>query len=174
MTPSKVFGVVLLDTNVIDYAFKAATKQAAINVIESVAKSYETAVSAYVRFEIYRGLEHVRVPLAKAVVDRFSAFPVDKHTLDIAAALSTCYGRDGAVKHKAKSISDGDTILAATAIINRCTILTADRMDFPAPYFNEIDSFKQTSQKGPLVFYMLRPDILYLNEMLTVCYPVKE
>ena len=173
MKPSKQFGVVLFDTNIIDYAFKSATKQAAIDVIELVAKSYETAVSEYVRFEIYRGLEHARVPLAKAVVDRFRAFPVDKYTLDIAAALSTCYRRDDAVKHKAKSISDGDTILAATAVINKCNILTADRMDFPTPYFNEIDSFKQTTQKGPLVFYVLQPDILHLNEMLTLCYPVK-
>ena len=73
---------------------KPKTKQQMVVVLESAARKYTLVISEYLRFELYRGLARERVPSAKALVDSFTAFPVDKYTLDIAAALTTCYERD--------------------------------------------------------------------------------
>lgn len=109
--------VVLLDTNILDYAFKPHTRAIANQYIREELASDELGISEYLRFEIYRGLAMVRIPGAKSTVDSFVAYPVDKQVLDIAAALASCYERDEQTKGKLKSYSDGDIILAATAMV---------------------------------------------------------
>jgi|GEM_PF-6466452 len=174
MQSPKQFGVALLDTNVLDYAFKARTKLLASQLLERLVNNYELAISEYLRFEIYRGLKMSSIPSVKPLVDSFNAYTVDKATIDLAAALTTCYERDEATHKNRGGFSDGDILMAATAIINRLVIVTANRADFPAPYFNELRKHTYTDAKGkPWVFYELKHDILYLNAMLEICYPTK-
>ncbi len=169
--PTK-YGVAIIDTNLIDYAFKSRTKDMAAQVLRKISQIYTLVISEYLRFEIYRGLAMDRISSAKVLVDSFPAYAVDKATLDTAAALTTCYERDPATKSSRKAIADGDIILAATAFINKFIIVTANRADFPAPYFDEIQLHKIKDQKGRVwAFYELRPDLIYLNSMLDVCYP---
>ncbi|MEJ0072873.1 MAG: PIN domain-containing protein [Candidatus Saccharibacteria bacterium] len=172
MPASKQFGVAILDTNILDYAFKPRTKAVASDVLAKVSGKYTTVISEYLRFEIYRGLAMGRIPAAKAVVSSFTAFAVTKAVLDTAAALTTCYETDSATKRNRGGISDGDLIMGATAFINKQVVITANRMDFPAPYFEEISSHKMLDTKGkPIVVYELKPNITYFNTMLAICYP---
>ncbi|TAH36684.1 hypothetical protein EYC59_00715 [Candidatus Saccharibacteria bacterium] len=172
MPNSKQFGVALLDTNILDYAFKSRTKVVASQVLATVSSVYTTVISEYARFEIYRGLAMERVPLAKALVNSFTPYAVTKDVLDIAAALATCYEKDDVTKRTRAGISDGDIIMGATAFVHKFVIITANRMDFPAPYFEEVSSYEMTdAKKKPIMIYALKPNIAYLNRMLAVCYP---
>jgi predicted nucleic acid-binding protein len=172
MTNPVQYGVAILDTNLLDCAFKPKTKDMAATVLASVSRRYTPVVSEYLRFEIYRGLEMQRVPAAKAVVDSFTAYKVDKATLDTAAALKTCYDRDENTRSRRDSFSDGDIILAATAFLNKFILVTGNRGDFPAPYFVEVGEHKLQDKKGKTwAFYELKPDLVYLNGMLDICYP---
>lgn len=169
---SENFGVALLDTNILDYAFKPHTKVSTSTLIQRVAKKYTLVISEYLRFEVYRGLDTDRIPAAKAIVGEFSAYAVDKATLDVAAAITTCYEKDPVTSTKRSGFSDGDLILAATAFVHKFIIITANRMDFPAPYFEEIAPHEMTTTKGrTIIVYELKPNIKYLNEMLETCYP---
>lgn len=174
MPDSKQFGVALLDTNILDYAFKLRTKVVASQVLATVSSVYTPVISEYARFEIYRGLAMERVPAAKALINSFTPYAVTKDVLDIAAALTTCYERDDATKRNRGGISDGDIVMGATAFVHKFVLITANRMDFPAPYFEEISSYTMSdAKKKPIVIYVLRPNIMYLNSMLAVCYPGK-
>lgn len=167
------FRVALVDSNVIDYALKPATKLLAVDILNIVSKKHEIVTSEYVRFEVYRGLAMSKVPDAKRLLSSFTALGVDRGILDVAAALTTCYECDDQTKAYRKSFSDGDIIIAATAFKHKLLVITANRNDFPAPYFTEIT--KHTlfdAAKRPIAVYELRPDIAYLNAMLGVCFPV--
>ena len=165
-------GVGIIDTNVIDYGFKPKTRDAVARVLTDLSQKYTLVISEYLRFEIYRGLANGRVPKVTELVRAFTAYPVDKNVLTVAAALTTCYECDDQTKGHRSAFSDGDIILAATAFTYKFTVITANRGDFPAPYFRELSqhSFLGGSSK-PLVVYELRPDVVCLNAMLSRCYP---
>jgi len=162
----------LIDSNVIDYAFKPVTRLLAVQILDQVADNYKVVISEYVRFELYRGLAMSKIPSLKQLLDSFVALPVDRGVLDVAAALSTCYQSDAQTKDQHKSFSDGDIIIAATAFRHQSAIITANRRDFPAPYFNEAAKYTVfDSRKRPISIYELSPDVSYLNAMLSICYP---
>ena len=58
-------------------------------------------------------------------------------TFKIAAVLTTCYQRHNATKAYASKYCDGDTLIAASAIRDKSSVLTANPNDFPAPFFQE-------------------------------------
>ncbi len=164
--------IALLDTNVVDAGFKTKSKRATKQVLESLFQKYAVSISQYLYFEIYRGLAITKIPDAKKAVDEFIAYPVDEDILSIAAALYTCYGCDDQTKRDVKAIDDGDFIHAATAFKHKAVVITANRKDYPAPYFSELGKHVLTDEKGtPIVFYELLPDLNYLNKMLSICYP---
>lgn len=173
MTIVSDFRVALIDSNVIDYALKPATKPLAVDILDAVSKRHEIVTSEYVRFEVYRGLAMPKVPDAKLLLDSFTALSVDRSILDVAAALTACYECDDQTKAYRKSFSDGDIIIAATAFKHRLLVVTANRNDFPAPYFTEVAKHTLLdAAKRPIAVYELRPDVSYLNLMLGVCFPV--
>jgi arylformamidase len=71
MASSNEFGVAILDTCLLDYAFKSRTSKMATEVLDQINKTYTPVISEYLRFEIYRGLRMDRIAAAKAVVDSF-------------------------------------------------------------------------------------------------------
>lgn len=165
------FKAAVLDTCILDYAFKRHTKGQVITLLQEIGGLYRPVVSEYVRFEIYRGLAMEKIPNAKQVVDQFTAYAVDKSVLDIAAALTTCYEYDEATKRQRKAISDGDLIIAATAFKYHMLVITANRNDFPAPYFSEMGKPIVLKGKRPIAIYGLKPEVTYLNSMLSTCFP---
>jgi predicted nucleic acid-binding protein len=172
MATSIKFGVAIIDTNVLDYGFKTKTRESIAEVLSKLSTKYDLVISEYLRFEIYRGLSIERLAPAKELVDSFTSYPVDKRVLDISAALTTCYECDDQTKKIRNAISDGDIILAATAFQYKFVVVTANRADFPAPYFKELSEHKFVSKnRKPFVIYELKPDVEYLNSMLNVCYP---
>lgn len=169
--PEINFKTAVLDTCILDYAFKRNTKSQAAMLIEEVSKTYTLVISEYVRFEIFRGLEMGKIPKAKQVVDLFTSYPVDKTVLDIAAALTTCYECDDATKGHRDAFSDGDIIIAATAFKYKLMVITANRNDFPAPYFSESGNPIALKGKKPISIYALKPEFQHLNAMIKACYP---
>lgn len=162
----------VLDTNIVDYAFKDRTRNIAADLLGNISKSHTLVISEYLRFEIYRGLAMRRVQDVKTIVDSFEAYPVSKEVLDLAAALATCYECDVQTKSERSRISDGDVILGATAFKFRFIIVSANHKDFPMPYFTEVCKHVLLDKSGkPIPIYELRPDVAYLNAMLDVCYP---
>jgi predicted nucleic acid-binding protein len=166
------FSTALLDTNIVDYAFKPRTKLITAEILREAARKHTLVMSEYLRFEIYRGLAMSRIQDVKALVSSFAAHPVTKEILDVAAALATSYTCDEQTKGQQDRFSDGDVILAATAFKHGFKIITANRKDFPAPYFDEVHTYVSLdTAKRPIPIYELKPDTAYFNAMLKVCYP---
>jgi len=166
------FEIALVDSNVVDYALKLPTKDLAVNILRFVSEKRPIVTSEYVRFEVYRGLSMSKVPDAKRLLNAFTALPVDRTIFDIAAALTTCYECDEQTKQYRASFSDGDIIIAATAFKHKLVVVTANRNDFPAPYFSEVTKHTlRDARNRPIPVYELKPDIAYLNAMLEVCFP---
>lgn len=170
--PLNVSRVAIIDSNIIDYAFKERTKKVAAEILQKTAKDFTLVISEYLRFEVYRGLSMSRIPAAKDIIKAFTAYPVSREVLDVAAALTTCYECDDQTKGQRGSISDGDIIIGATAFKHKFVVITANRRDFPAPYFEERRKHVlHTQDTRPIPIYELYADTNYLNEMLRICYP---
>ncbi len=146
---------IIIDTNVIQYGvsdhFSDDTQTLLGSLNETADEMY---ISSYTTFEIYRGIDNRKIEKTKRVVDVFGSYEPDLVTYKIAAVLTTCYQRHPATRNYASKYSDGDTIIAASAIRDGSRILTANANDFPAPFFLEVErhyiSSKTTHVKIPV------------------------
>lgn len=138
---------IIVDTNVIQYGVSEHFSDETAKTIGVLNESsQEMYISSYSAYEIYRGLENRKIERTKRVVDAFIPYDPELLTYKIAAVLTTCYQRHEATKQYASKYSDGDTIIAASAIRDGSQILTANANDFPAPFFIEVERHYITSK----------------------------
>jgi hypothetical protein len=86
--------------------------------------------------------------------------------MDFTARLYYLYSKHPVTKNL--SISDGDMINAAVAIIKNVPILTHDNLDYPAPFFREIQrhpiQYKSTRGRDVVeMVYLMEPDMEHLR-----------
>lgn len=143
---------ILLDTNVIQYFVGKKFSSQVREYLFYLENNFNLvpAVSEYSFFEILRGASIlVEIEMCKAL-SFFKSFPINNNLLIASALLHTLYKEDTSINYLDK-ISDGDKIIATTAILEEGYILTANRTDFCWPYFKEIDNkilVLQDSKKG--------------------------
>lgn len=166
--------VAILDTNILDYGFKAEYAESVKRLLETVSQDHDLVTTQYNRFELFRGMSSARISKAKQFFDTFACVDIGSEVFGIAAALSTCYKNDEATKSRASSFTDGDIIIGAAGFIYNASILTANMNDFPRPYY--IDA----STPGPIMssktgrainIGVLAPSHQHLNEMISQLYP---
>lgn len=167
----------ILDTCLIDYSIKESTRVSAVGFLSALDATHSLSISIYTRFEIYRGSSMKTARLAADVLQGFGAVSIDKRTIDTASALFTCYQQDQDISKRIKSISDGDFIIGAVAFTSGARVITANRDDFPFPYFKEkkTHQLSQKSKTGTRLIEIaeLEPNLPYLNQQIAVCYPKK-
>lgn len=128
----------IIDTNILQYGVNDSYADQIAALLEDLLDTYsEMYISAYTTFEIYRGIDNGKIAKTKNVVDLFTSVPPDLVTFKIAAVLTTCYQRHESTKAFASKYSDGDTLIAASAVRDEAKVLTVNSNDFPAPFFRE-------------------------------------
>lgn len=150
----------LLDTNILDYSLKKETGEVFHEFLDVLKKAkYLLTVSQYTRYEISRGANIKKEITAIDTYNKYGNYAVTQNVLETAAMLENLYK---SVKIQADKISDGDKIIAATAIIENLTILTANGRDFPWPIFKECNKkiiiFKVKNRSRCLFITYLKPD----------------
>lgn len=144
--------IVISDTNIFSYLLDEKIVEQIIKILEEVEKDYELAWSAVTRYElICKGTQKMKKVVD--ILDRFKAFNVDRKVFGF-AALFFCLGVKGV----------GDSIIAATALLNKTYLLTADGSDFPEPYFSEekhwiVKSVNSKNRVSALVIHLLKVNI---------------
>ncbi|MCA9332584.1 hypothetical protein KDA00_01795 [Candidatus Saccharibacteria bacterium] len=167
----------LLDSCIIDYAAKDATRISCADLLSQLNKTHSLGISLFTRFEAYRGTNNVTAGLIKSVFEHLGTAPVNKKCIDTAAALYTCYEKSESIKPRLKSISDGDILIGASGFVFNTVIITSNRDDFPSPFFTEKNHYEiiKTSKKKntSTIIHIteLSPNYKYFNQEIKNCYP---
>ena len=101
------------------------------NVSEKQADhDYRLAISEFTTYEYLRRLWGKKAKKAEEAISGYERKTVTREVLETASILDGLYYDEGLT-----NISDGDKIIAATAILEDGLILTANHKDFPNPFF---------------------------------------
>ncbi len=151
--------LILLDSCVLEYLDDEDLRPSIVGCLNNVVKNKNTlALSEYLRFELLRGAFRKVETRMMALIDNFQRYQVTEEILIAAAQLETLY-KELSVN---SGISDGDKILASTAILTNGLILTANLKDFPPPFFKynfrELIERHQKRYSQPIAIGILEPD----------------
>jgi predicted nucleic acid-binding protein len=152
--------LVLLDTNVLIDNLHRDKGAAVEQVLTAFQKQgFVLAVSVLSRYEGSCHAEIEKVQKFTALFDKLTHFNVNEAVSDTAATLFVLYKKHDNIQDNAPSTQD--VMIAATSVNTNLDILTADRHDFPAPYFFEVDHFevgcKIKGRKHIHTIFWLRP-----------------
>lgn len=116
--------------------------------------------SDFSTYELFSCCPRSKEKRLSAIWKNFSRFTVDPKVVRFAAELATAYN---VVKLPITSISDGDKIIGATAILTDSVVFTANGNDFPRPFFEErrtedIPYKTKGGKLGMIKFYFLAPN----------------
>src|SRR5437016_8344897 len=124
---------VIVDTCILIYAGSKQRSQseAVINCLEEIAVSgYKLAISDFTIYEYLRGLWGKEAEQVAEAIKRYETKIVSSQVLELASLLHGLYHDEGI-----DNLSDGDKIIAATAILENSFVLTRNHRDFPTPFF---------------------------------------
>lgn len=151
---------IILDTNIIVYLANEPTQwQFSDHLSNLRSEGFELAISRFTRFEILKKSEpKKKTDQLIKLLNIFKSVDVTDVVLLIAGMLNTFYKSEN-VQRQA---DDGDLIIAATALLNESFVLTANRIDYPISFFEEIKVNPILYQEMPgltraLAIYLLKP-----------------
>lgn len=160
---------IILDTNILKriadiYSFSEFAKY----ITDLERRNGIFAISDFTLFELFRGatvkVEHEIEPILTV----FDKFIVTSEVLLAAARLETLYKMENI---QPNDIEEGDKIIAGTALLNGCLILTSNGRDFPWPFFKEIErnliEYKDKNKRTKYICVtLIQPDYDILTRML--------
>lgn len=154
--------LLVVDTNIISHALTSTQTLAYSELFGRLEEEYRFAVSGFTRYELVRSSEKSnRLKVLEYIQNEMTSFDLSNVLIDFAARVSYLYSNHKSTKgHK---IADGDIINAALSIIKNCPLITMDSLDYPIPFFQEIDRqrVEYASKNGRGVMdtvYILKPD----------------
>lgn len=130
---------VFIDTCVIHFAGdkNKSKSEAVIECLSTLTKEgYRLAISEITLYEKLHGLWGKRATKAASLLRVYEKKVVSNQVLTLASILGGLYHDE-----KLDGIDTGDKIIAATAILERGFVLTANHKDFPNPFFLTEKSF---------------------------------
>lgn len=167
---SSVSRVIILDTNILIYAGNEPTEKAFIDLIHDLSKeSFELVISKYSHFEILKGSSSKNEKKLIKILNLFKSLEVTDKILVTAGIMQAIYTNE----RVQRKIEDGDLIISSTAFLNNSLLLTANRLDFPYPFFKEIrvnpilyQSMDIPGVTKTLTAFLLKPDIDLITKKL--------
>jgi len=123
----------IVDTNILIYtgSKQEALATAAITFLdEQASHGYRLAISEFTTYEYLKRLWGKKAEKSEEAISTYERKAVTREVLETASILDGLYYDEGLT-----NISDGDKIIAATAILEDGLILTANHKDFPNPFF---------------------------------------
>jgi predicted nucleic acid-binding protein len=156
-TPRKLL---VVDTTIISHALAPKQTQAYTELFAALEKNYKFVVSGFTKFELLRtsDKEHREKYLIYLKQDMLN-IDLSPVLMDFSARVNFVYTKHPDTKNM--KLTDGDVINAALAMIKGCPVLTHDSLDYPAPFFKEIDRKEikyQSSRNRDVV------EMVYLQE----------
>ncbi len=168
---------IICDTNILIDLSKAHLEVGLSHFITSLMLNENNLqYSNYSIFEFLRGQPKKLIQDYEEILELFDDLEVSENHMIIAAQLMSLYKHHNLISDASTSkknpsmIDDGDYIIAATAFSNKKTaILTRNYSDFPRPFFNEACKhyleYEKEGKKGVEIYYVLTPDLPYVNKM---------
>ena len=154
--------LLLVDANVISHALTDNQTAAYVKLFARLEQRYKFVVTGFTKYEIMctSDKEH-KEKIAEFLDQNMAYVALSKALMDFAAKLCFLYKMHPSTKHK---IEMGDIVNAAFAIAKPCNILTINNVDYPLPFFSELEReyVKYTSKKDHKitdVVHVLKPDI---------------
>lgn len=155
--------LLVVDANIISHALTPNQTIAYSRLFDKLEKTYRFAVTGFTIYELSRSSDKLhRVKINTYINQEMVRFDLSQVLIDFSARVSFLYS-----KHKStvgKKIGDGDIINASLAILKDAPVLTIDSLDYPTPFFKEIDRqrVEYESARGRDVVdtvYILSPDM---------------
>ncbi len=159
--------LLVVDTNVLSHALTPNQTRAYQGLFGELEQAYRFVVTGFTRFELLRSSDkNHQEKIITYLQEDMKNVDLSTPLLDFSARVHNLY-----IKHpstKGHKIAEGDVINAALAIIQQCPILTIDSLDYPIPFFQEIDRkrVEYQSVRGRDVLdtvYVLEPDMKNLR-----------
>lgn len=156
--------LLLLDTCIISRALTPNQTPAYASLFSELELEYRFAVSGYTRYELMRTSDKKhRAKINDYIAQDMTSIDLSPVLMDFTARLNYLYSKHSSTK--GKSISTGDIVNAAVAIIKKCPIITMDNNDYPTPFFQEIGNRKRITydtgknKEHTDTLYFLQPDM---------------
>ena len=129
----------LLDTNVVS-DFLRNDKNVVQNMENAISNGDEIYICSIVYYEIVRGLKAAgkfkRLREFNTFYENYDKLYFDRENFEVVEKAIEIYVQ----LHKGKQIEDNDIFIAATAIVNDCTLVTAN-----VKHFERIEGLKLTN-----------------------------
>ena len=157
-------GLLLVDTNIISHALSPNQTDAYALLFAELEEYYRFVVSGFTQFELLCSSSAIN---QERIIEYISSdmhyIVLSESLMNYAGVLHNLYQKHPSTKgHK---IGHGDIINAAFSIIQKSPLVTMDSMDYPTPFFQEIDRKRITYTKSNNqkeitdTIYILQPDI---------------
>lgn len=153
----------VVDTNIISHALIPNQTAAYSELFRVLEQEYRFAVSGFTRFELLRSSDRKnQEKILTYIQGEMISVDLSNVLIDFSARVSNLYAKHPSTK--GYKIGEGDIINAALAIAKDCPVLTIDSLDYPTPFFQEIDRrrVEYSSSRGREVVdtvYILKPDM---------------
>jgi predicted nucleic acid-binding protein len=163
-TPSLEKRTFLLDTNILQDLSTPYRSEKTLGLLLSLlGRGNRFVISDFAIYELLRGATLQKEKEASESVGRFERHNITPDVLLAAAWLDTIYRME---KVEA-GISDGDEILAATAILTTHAVITRDYSGFPSPFFKEVHRevivYERKHRPQSVAVLFLEPDLDFIS-----------
>lgn len=155
--------LLVVDTNILSHALTPNQTEAYEALFVELEQTYKFVVTGFTRFELLRSSDKDnQAKITKYLQSDMVNIDLSTTLMDFSARVNNLYAKHPSTKgHK---ITEGDIINASLAIIKDCPIITIDSLDYPTPFFQEIDRkrVEYKSVRGRDVIdtvYILKPDM---------------
>lgn len=152
----------ILDTNIISYAsnYPVERQDKMLKIIDNYRAKYDPVITDYIQFELLKSAENKDSELLKKL-GLFGKLSTNEAIILMAGVLHGVY-KKAKIERK---INDGDLIIATTAILSQSLLLTADKDDYPHPFFEEKEcltisfkEFKNSHTTSVIPIYLFEPN----------------
>lgn len=156
--------LLLVDANIISHALTINQTPEYFKLFARLEKKYRFVCTGFTKYEITctSDKEH-KVKTAEYLEQNMAYVTLSKALMDFSAKL--CYLYQQHPSTKSMKISVGDIVNGAFSIAKPSHVLTIDNLDYPAPFFMEVDrqyiKYKASKKNHNItdVVRVLEPDV---------------
>lgn len=155
----------LIDTCVIQDAGSSTKSKSdgVLSFLKSLAEEgFDLVISEFTIYENLQGLWGKKATEAGEILKNYESKEVSRKVLIMASLFLSLYREE-----RIENISDGDKIIAATAVLEDGLILTRNHKDFPSPFFINTKyspiAYQTNHHSQTLDYIIYKPNIPLLN-----------